>query len=399
MRLHVLLPLLLSPVVCFCAAAPAPLRVFQTPPALLLQVKQQSDPAILRAVRAEADTAMRAGPWSVMQKTMLPPSGVRHDYLSLSRYAWPNPSTPNHLPYVLRDGQVNPEIKLVGDHDGIEKTSHTAYALALGWYLTGNPRYAERASLLLHVWFLNPSTRMNPNLNYSGGVPGINGGLGNSVIDARELPFAIDAIGLLADSRAWTPADQTASRAWFTAYFDWLQHSSSGRREAAARNNHAIWYLQQAASIALFLGQDDQAREILHGATTAIATQIMPDGRQPQELARTRPYSYSLFNVVAIARLAELSDAAGVDLWRFTAANGACMRAAIDYLLPYLNGTQKWTGLPAKPEELASMRLPLLLASIHYADPKYQTVARHLGPASAQILLFEAQIPKSVATN
>lgn len=39
-----------------------------------------------------------------------------NDYVSLARYFWPDPNTPNGLPYIRRDGHVNPEIKKLPDY-------------------------------------------------------------------------------------------------------------------------------------------------------------------------------------------------------------------------------------------------------------------------------------------
>src|SRR5437660_7747485 len=121
---------------------------------------KQSD--VGQAARAEADKAMSAGPFSVMQKNAIPPSGDKHDYMSLAPYFWPNPNTPDHLPYVRRDGERNPEIKQIADHENMSKMCSAALSLALGYYLTGNEDYAARASLLLHTWFLDSKTKMNP---------------------------------------------------------------------------------------------------------------------------------------------------------------------------------------------------------------------------------------------
>src|SRR3954467_1455934 len=112
---------------------------------------------VLRAARAEAEKAMKPGPFSVTQKSIMPPSGNKHDYMSWAPYFWPNPDTPNHLPYIRRDGEHNPEIKQIPDHDNMSKMCSTASALAIGYYVSGKEAYAERATLLLRDWFVCPT--------------------------------------------------------------------------------------------------------------------------------------------------------------------------------------------------------------------------------------------------
>ena len=143
--LLILLSLLLAPQPGSDAKSP---RVFLLN-ARVLQQERQSAKAqpdkpddVVRAARAEAEKAMTDGPFLVMQKTATPPGGDKHDYMSLAPYFWPNPDTPNHLPYVRRDGERNPEIKEIADHENMSRMCSAARALALGYYLTGNEDYA-----------------------------------------------------------------------------------------------------------------------------------------------------------------------------------------------------------------------------------------------------------------
>lgn len=353
----------------FSAAAqqPKPLATLRLPGALLLHEKLHPDPAILQAAREEADHAMHAGPFSVMEKKQTPPSGDKHDFMSLAPYWWPNPATPNGLPYVRRDGRTNPEESSISDHANLFHMEDAVHALALGYYLTGDEQYASRAVLLLRTWFLDPATRMNPNLNYAQAIPGITTGRGIGLIGMREIPLVLDGITLLSQSPSLTQTDREGLRAWFRSYLQWLQNSPNGRAEASAKNNHGSWYDQQLAAIALFLGDTDLARRVIETAKTKrIAHQIQPDGREPLELARTKSFSYSVFNLTALMRLAQEGQRVGVDLWNYRAPNGGSIRAALNFLLPYALGEKPWPYQSLNGVESGSLTGPLLLAAIHY---------------------------------
>ena len=192
----------------------------------LAHVRRQQDPAILKAIRSEADHAMNQGPFSVMEKKETPPSGSKHDYMSLAPYWWPNPATSNGLPYVRHDGETNPQALSIPDQANVFKLEDAVHALALGYYFTGDREYAGRAVLLLRTWFLDPTTRMNPNLNYAQAVLGVNKGRGIGLIERRGLPRVLDAITLLSGSASLTQVDRDGLHKWFSNYLEWLQNRS-----------------------------------------------------------------------------------------------------------------------------------------------------------------------------
>jgi hypothetical protein len=361
--------------------------------AFLVRAKAHPNAELLDAVRAEADEAMSEGPFSVMDKKDMPPSGDKHDYMSLAPYWWPNPATKDGLPYIRHDGETNPERHKVPDDANFNHLEGAVHALALGYYFTGKEEYAARAVLLLRTWFLDPATRMNPNLNFAQAVLGVNTGRGTGLIDVRGIPRILDGITLLEGSASLTEQDREALRTWFMQYLDWLKNSQNGRDEADAKNNHGSWYDEQITGIALFLGDKALARNVAETAKTKrIALQIEPDGSEPLELARTKSFSYSVFNLDALEQLAEEDRLAGVDLWAYQAKNGASIRAALDYLLPYAEGGKKWTHEALNGVDPESLTEPLLLAAMHYHNAGYLEDAKKFEKKpDAGTLLLQAQ--------
>jgi hypothetical protein len=340
-------------------------------------------PAI-EQLRRDSIRALTVGPFSVVNKEVTPPSGDKHDYMSQAPYWWPNPDTPTGLPYVRRDGERNPEIFQNRNRLELGEMIDAVETLSLGYYFTGERRYADRAALLLRTWFLDPSTRMNPHLEFGQHIPGINTGRGAGLIETRLLVRVIDSLGVLAESQIWTDADQRAIERWFDQFLQWMLDSKHGRDEAAAKNNHGTYYDVQVVTFALFLNRRDLATKVLRGAgDKRIAVQIEPDGRQPLELARTKAWSYSVGNLAGLMTLARLGEHVGVDLWNYETGDGRSMRAAIDFLAPFGIGEREWTyqQFSGFSPELCE---PLLrTAAVKYPGPHFQALSAKLPPVSA----------------
>jgi hypothetical protein len=369
---------------------PDPPRVFLLDASRLHDIRERvrrDDAALAPAwavLEADASQALSAGPFSVVDKTVTPPSGDKHDYMSQAPYFWPNPKAPNGLPYVRRDGERNPEIERISDHRSMDRMVGAVETLSLAWWLGGDAKHAQKAAQLLRVWFVDPATRMNPNLEYAQYVPGVNTGRGIGLIETRGLTRVVDAVGLLQSSPAWRSTDDRALREWFGRFLDWMLQSEHGRQEAAAKNNHGTYFDLQVASFALFVGRTDLARQTLAAARDKrIAAQIEPDGRQPLELARTRSWSYSVGNLDGLTLLATLGDRVGVDLWHYRTSEGRCVRAALLFLAPYATSARPWPYQQLgdwTPQAL----FPLLRrASAHYQDDEFSRLVAGLPPVPA----------------
>lgn len=345
----------------------------------LARVQAEQNPTILAAVRSEADKALSQQPLSVIEKQDTPPSGDKHDYMSLATYWWPNPNTPNHLPYIRRDGEHSPEASASKDHTNFGKLSSSVHALALGYYFTGDEAYAKHASMLLRVWFLDPKTHMNPNLKYAQAIRGVNDGRGIGIIDVRGFGEIVDGLAMLAGSSAWTPADDSALLAWMNQYFTWLTTSDNGKAESNEKNNHGNWYDVQATAIASYLGKTQFIRDVAELAKTKrIALQIEPSGAQPLEEARTNSFGYSTFSLEALMKLAMIAHTAGIDLWNYKSPRGGSIRGAVDYLSPFALKQSEWKHETISGFKPAELRNDLLMAAITYQAPSYEAAAKSI---------------------
>jgi hypothetical protein len=267
------------------------------------------------------------------------PAGPQ-DYYSEGDYWWPDPANPGGA-YIRRDGRSNPD-KFDGHRDALIAFGRTVPALAALWDLTGEARFADAAMRHLHAWFVAPATRMNPNLDHAQAIIGVNSGRAIGVIDTLQIVEVARAAALFARKDAPGYAAIRADvEGWFASYLDWLTTSPFGTEERDEENNHGTCWLLQAASFAALLGRDDilaDARMRLE--TIIIPTQIAVDGRQPLELARTKPYAYSLFNLDVLAALAWLLG--GGELIGWKTPDGRSIGDAIAWMAPYIADKAKW---------------------------------------------------------
>ncbi|MGH6615028.1 alginate lyase family protein [Sphingomonas sp.] len=267
--------------------------------------------------------------------------GTRHDYYSEGDYWWPDPANPNG-PYIRRDGFSNPA-KFDGHRDALIRFGVEMPALAAAWSLSKDARYAHHAVAHLMAWFVDPATRMTPNLAHAQAIIGINTGRAIGIIDTLQIVEVARAAELLGRTDApGYAAIRAGVEGWFRAYLSWLTTSAAGREERDQTNNHGTCWLLQAAAFASLVGDRavlDDARARLTG--TIIPHQIAPDGSQPLELARTKPYSYSLFNLDVLAGACRLL-ARDNDLWHFATADGRGIGKAIAFMAPFIRDKRTW---------------------------------------------------------
>ncbi len=333
------------------------------------------------ALIERADVALTEGPFSVIQKKQVPPSGDKHDYMSIGPYWWPDSTKTNGLPYIRKDGYINPEF-LADQTDFAIKNKMFSNLETLTWatYFSGERKYAEKAVELLDVWFINPETRMNPNLDYAQGIPGICEGRGIGIIDWSGVHVLITSVQIL-DSQGFLSQQLKHSLfSWFKQYLDWLQNGKYGKDiDDSAKNNHATWYDVQVSGIAIMLGDYTIAKNRLEKVKLKrIATQIEPDGSQPLELARTKSLSYTVMNLRGFIQLAILAGHVNVDLLNFKTSDGRSILKALEFMEPFALKKRAWPFTQVSDTENIYKEIKYLfrIAYSLTGNPRYLAIAQ-----------------------
>jgi len=323
--------------------------------------------------------------FSVMTKPEAGPSGDKHDFYSLGTYWWPDPKTKTGLPYIDRDGLVNPE---TFDYDSVP-LSQMIFAvsnLSLAFYFTSESRYCTAALHFMDTWFFDPATKMNPRsgLQYAQLIRGLDEGRGIGIIDAKDLAFIPDSALLLKEAGcvAFTAHKQAQLKEWLGDYVAWLSSSSHARDEFSQRNNHGTWFDIQALSLSLHVGNTSWARFLATDALRRIRVQVEPNGTLPMELCRTRSMHYTWWDLMAFFELAQAATHVGVDVFGYVGPQGRSLQTALDWVAPYVlqNSTAPWPYQEVSPFDHGKFFQILRVASLKFGP---HTSAR-----------YEAMIPK-----
>lgn len=297
--------------------------------------------ALKKNILEQAGQNLVAEPQTVTSFRATRSAGTIHDFYSEGDYWWPDPKNPDG-PYIRRDGETNPD-NFVAHRHAMIRFSTIVANLTSAYLITGDHRYVEGVMKHVRAWFVQPDTRMNPSLLYAQAIKGRVTGRGIGIIDTIHLMEVTQSLLRLEERGALSEADLRDTKQWFRDYIAWLSTHPYGIDEMKAKNNHGTCWAMQVAAFARFVGN----QEMLHFCRRQfkqvfMVSQMAEDGSFPQELARTKPYGYSLFNLDAMAVLCQILSTPEDNLWTYTTADGKCMRKAVDYMYPYVDDKEKW---------------------------------------------------------
>ncbi len=295
-----------------------------------------ASPELLEKLRVDADTIL-SKPLMLITNVKLPrPSGDIHDYISVAPYWWPNPDTPDGLPWVGRDGYVNPDTR-TGVHPSA--MYGRIQTLALACFYLGDNGYSEYARRQLYGWFVDPETRTNPNAKYGQSVPGVAEGRGAGLIEFCQANSLYNAIGILECMGLIDEELVSKLKAWFYDFANWMLTHELGVRIDTTCDNHASWYSANLLGTAVFTERPALIKKLCYTLHyRRIKNSIKPDGSQPEELRRTKAMMYSFYNLSALSIACNLSAKNGyAENWGVDMNSGECrLKMAVDFLYPYV---------------------------------------------------------------
>jgi hypothetical protein len=338
--------------------------------------------AIAKKIVKEAEKRMGKPMISITENENLQASKDPHDYFSIGRYFWPDPSKSDGLPWINRDGETNPDAVKASDEKKLGEMIHAVEYLALAYHLTGDEKYGSEAARFLRGFFLDAETKMNPHLDYGQSVPGKATGRGWGLIDTRGFMVLPDVLKLLEKCPKWTAKDREGMKAWWTAYGNWMQTSKIGLQEKSAPNNHGAAYDVQLSAVLVMAEKEDEAKKILGESLPArLDAHITPEGKQPRELARTKSFSYSCFNLKNICKGAVMAQSMGIDLWIREGEGGrGSLRKAMLYLVPFLKKPEEWSEKQITKFDWKEARYWLDVGAVVYEEEAIRAAQKEFAP-------------------
>lgn len=305
------------------------------------QLKKQVSGLLHAEIITRGDTALTQDPLTITSFIAERSTGNMHDFYSEGDYWWPNPISPDSA-YIRRDGETNPD-NFVAHRHAMIRFSTLVGDLTSAWIITGDKKYAVQALEHIHAWFIDPETRMNPNLQYAQAIKGIATGRGIGIIDTIHLLEVVQSLILLEDANLLSEEDLTGTKKWFADYLHWLTNHPYGLDEMNAKNNHGTCWVMQVAQFAKYTGNKeltDFCRDRYQ--TILLPGQMDTDGSFPLELNRTKPYGYSLFNLDAMATICHILSDDTHNLWQYTTSDGRNMQKGVAWLFPYIKDKSAW---------------------------------------------------------
>ena len=322
--------------------------------------------SVIEKLKGDADEILTKPTLKVTDIKLPRPSGNIHDYTSISPYRWPNPDTPDGLPWVRRDGYVNPDTR-TGIHPSSTCGRIHTLALAAFYFPEKAKEYAEYANRQMYDWFINPETKINPNAKYAQSIPGVCDGCSPGLIEFFHMHPFFNGVGVLDSLGLVDTKLLDGVKNWFVSFVNWLRTDDEiGIAEGAGRDNHGVWHDAFTLGAAVFTERKSLIRNILRSAyLVQIKRKINREGALPEELKRATSMHYSIYAYTPMLIIANIGERNGFsEYWGIDEDRGECiLKKSADFMYPYVKNPKSWP-YPELHPDTAGASFARCLASV-----------------------------------
>ncbi|PQB08951.1 alginate lyase [Polaribacter filamentus] len=299
-------------------------------------------------------------------------AGTKNDFYSEGDYWWPNPKYPDSS-YIRKDGLSNPN-NFVAHRRAMVMLSQISGALASAYLVTKDKKYIKDLINHLNAWFVNSDTKMNPNLLYAQAIKGRVTGRGIGIIDTIHLIEVAKAVEVVEASNMMSKEELMKIKHWFLDYSIWLTTHEYGVKERDHGNNHSTYWTMQVAAFAK-LNDNEELLDFCRTffKETLLPNQMAEDGGFPDELSRTKPYSYSRFNLDGFFGLAQIISTEKNNMFIYKTEDGKSLKLGLEFMYPYLKNKNDW---PYKKdvthwEDWPAKHTALLFGGLNFKNEDY----------------------------
>ncbi len=342
-----------------------------------------------------------------------------HEFVSFSTYYYQDTSFGKTWqdPWIRLESQgINSSVRLQFDYNRLVDMEMKVITTAKAFWFTNNRKYAQASVSQLREWFINPETRMFPQMNHAQFVPfhpKYKLGSAYGIIDAMDLHNVFNSIGLLKTSGEWTNADDAAMKKWAFQFANWLVNSPLGKKEGQKENNnnHGIYYDVLLITLWQYLDNYDgvdwksRAKDYLINVVTdaRIMYQIgngqivngkLIYGGMFKELTRPSAVAYEIMCLNGFNYLEILGKKLNIDLYNWSYYNDKrTIKNAIEWVLPFLDGSEEWNfGNTNKNKIYASNVLPIFSTSANYIPSHFEILYNTILPSLNPLDIYKANL-------
>ena len=308
---------------------------------------------IVERLLSDADEALQRGPFSVLNKTSIPPSGDKRDYFHLAPYWWMVKEDGGEVLLKRYEGMRNPASILYSnaskayDRSSLQHVFDDTLMCSLAWFFSGDIRYAQHGSELINIFFVRNETAMKPHLTYAQyiGRPSHYG-----IIEMKDLYFFVDAVRLLEYSGVFPDHEALEFKRWLGMYLKWLLNSDIGQEELCTQGNHGVYFDLQVAAISDYLGELDVLQESLVRAYSRLQMTFLDANSQSDH----RSNHHSLFHMMGWIHIAQIAYWRNIDVWSYTRNDKYVLVEVVNSLLhKHQNG---WNAHDVDDDRLAVLK-------------------------------------------